>query len=182
MLPGYRLPETTRKWCSALKWVSVLLGLLLAAEVIFNQTLDDMIASHWQGLTDLARTQVQFSPEKTRLLLGLAFVAWSPALLVLFAAFRLFHTLSKGDAFSEQVHRAIRFLGAMVMVNGLIGLVIRSAFTLALTYDNPAGTKELSIAFGSGQINYLLVGTLILILGHIFLQAVRISDENRQIV
>ncbi|MEM8634162.1 MAG: DUF2975 domain-containing protein [Pseudomonadota bacterium] len=182
MLPAYELPNRTRKWCSTLKWISVGLIVLMVADLIFAGVLGRIIQGHYLALSDIARDDVRFSNDKMRLLRILAFFAWAGATLILFAGFRLFSTLSGGEPFSTRVQRDIRFLGATILLNGIIGLFMRSAFTLALTYDNPPGKGELSIAISSSQISYLLVGGIILILGHIFLQAVRISDENRQIV
>ncbi|MEM6900217.1 MAG: DUF2975 domain-containing protein [Pseudomonadota bacterium] len=182
MLPAYELPDRTRKWCAILKWISVVLIVLMLADLLFAGVLQRIIQGHYLALSDMARQDVNFSNNKTRLLHALAFTAWSGATLILIAVLRLFSTLTDGEPFSTKVQHAIRFLGAMILLNGIIGVFMKSAFTLALTYDNPPGKGELSIAISSSQISYLLVGGIILILGHIFLQAVRISDENRQIV
>lgn len=182
MLPAYQLPDSTRKWCAFFKWMTAILVLLMIADLVFADVLQRIIEGHYLALSDFARGEVQFSDTKNWLLRGLALISWGSAILILLAGFRLFDTLARGEPFSANVQRAIRLLGAMILLNGALGILMRTIFPVALTYDNPPGHGEVSIAISSAQVNHLIIGAIILILGHIFLQAVRISDENRQIV
>ena len=50
------------------------------------------------------------------------------------------------------------------------------------TYDNPTGHRLFSISLDAYQGLMLLLGGLFLIIGHIYTEAVRMAEENRQYV
>ena len=51
-----------------------------------------------------------------------------------------------------------------------------------MTFNSAEGQRILRLSIGTDQSITLLFGTLFLIIGQIFTEAVQISDENRQIV
>ena len=70
----------------------------------------------------------------------------------------------------------------MVLIEAVIRSVFISLMVLFMTYDAGEGQRTLTISIGSHQLIAILVGIVFLIIGHVFTQAVHISDESRQIV
>lgn len=182
MLPGYELPRRTRRICTALKWLTILFGTIFTGFLILGDATGSIIDDAWTTLPKEIADAVVHSDGKRRLLTGLAAMFLLTDYLILIGMYRTFSALETGDAFAERSVKSIRFLGLMIVVYCIGSLASTSVMALALTFDSPPGSKLLTVSGSFGQLRTLLTGTILLIIGQIFTQAVRISDENRQIV
>ncbi len=57
-----------------------------------------------------------------------------------------------------------------------------AALSVVLTFANPPGQKMLVLGISLDDYMIALFGGLILAIGHVMVEATRISDEHRQIV
>lgn len=183
MLPGYKLPPRTRLACRLLKWFTVFVGIAYIVFYFRDGMAASIIDNHWNQLTTLQKDAVVYSGGKKLLLTAIATVGWFSPILIVCGIYRVFAALQKGSAFALPVVTSLRFLGLMIIAHLMISFSVRPLMFGALTFDSKGeDTHVLSIAIGTGQAQLLLFGALFLIIGQILTQAVRISDENRQIV
>ena len=182
MLPGYQLPNRTRLICRILKWSTVLIAAIFVY-FYFAHDMTDKVSDHfWNELSDEAQAAVIVSNGKTHAIRALAALAWFMPLILLFGAWRMFAAFQTGDAFSLRTVKSIRLMGVVIVIETLFRILFPSAMIGLMTFDSAEGQRVLKLSMGTDQLITLLFGALFLLIGHIFTQAVHISDENRQIV
>jgi hypothetical protein len=104
-------------------------------------------------------------------------IAWA-----LWTARRLFLRLAAGDVFRTETGTLLRRFGlALLLYAGLMPFVTM-AMCWIVTMNNPPGQKLLRLGVSDQNVVLALVGTLILVIGSVLADAVRIADENRQII
>ena len=182
MLPGYELSPRLRLICRVSKWATLALGVLLLALLFTGGVISAITAQAWTQLAPETQAAIQFSDAKKAQVQALAYAGYLAPFLILFGAFRMFSALQTGAVFSLKTVKALRFLGLMVLLEAIFRSLFGSLMILLMTFDASSGHRTLSISIGSQQLIAILVGIIFLIIGHVFTQAVHISDESRQIV
>ena len=182
MLPGYELSARLRLVCRLSKWATLGIGVLLGLILVSSNVISEITGQAWNSLGPDTQAAIQFDDAKRMQVNAFATLGYLAPVLILFAAFRMFQALQTGAVFSARTVKALRFLGLMVLIEALFRTVFGTLLILLMTYDAEGGNRTLSIGFGSGQVISILVGIIFLIIGHVFTQAVHISDESRQIV
>lgn len=182
MLPGYMLPERTQKICTMLKWLTVLVGISYIFYIFKFDLIGQLIHGAWNQLPKRISDLVIYSDGKKTLLNGLALLFLIADYIVLWAIFQLFAAFETSDTFSNRSVKSIRALGTAILVTSIFWVIRDSVMVLALTLDNPPGSRLLVLSASTGQARMLLISLVFLLISHVFTQAVRISDENRQIV
>lgn len=157
MLPGYELSPQEKRIFSALQAALISLGVIILPLAYFGSSLP------FEGSTMLSIDML--------VVLRDAFSFW----LIIFGALIVIQALRSGQVFSARTARAIRLFGILILVQtGLV--IVLNSFQLSRFQDTVFA--NITIA----EVTTILVGLTIFAIGHIFTQAVRISDENRQIV
>jgi len=168
------LPEPTQKMC---RWISVIAFVMaicmsLIIVILVSQYPNDTI--------------VRLSPE-LRGVNGSVSVAayfWASIfggwiVVICLAIANLFRILAKGDVFSQLMVRAVRRLGQVLLIYGVIGLIAPSILATL-----QAGKDEIVIqgTFNSQTFITILFGFTIIALSHVLSAAVEMVDENRAFV
>lgn len=113
---------------------------------------------------------------------GLVLALGALGLGVLLAAFQqmraLFDSYRHGEVFTPRAARHIRNIGLWLIALALVGVVVPTLQQLALTYDNPAGRKVLSIALSGDTLSYVLAGGLLVVIGWAMRGAAEAVAEN----
>lgn len=184
MLPGYELPTRTRRLCKVLKWFSLAVAVFSLCVTIGYDTAGLIIDKYWDQLSDAQRAAMVYSDFKKRALTATAYFSEAAFFWPIFGAFHLFAKLEKSTALSSSVAKAIQFMGISILIYVIMTLMVHPMMFGIFTHDFPKdkGLRTLSFVFYTKDALILTFGALFLIIGHIFTQAVRISDENRQIV
>lgn len=182
MLPGYTLPERTRVFCTGLHWFTLLVAVVFIVMLFTENGAEMIIDQYWNALAPEVRDAVRYTEFKRGLVYGVGALAWLNGLLLFAGIWRVFRALANGAPFALPVVRAIRFLGLLILVHLAISLSITPLMNLAMTFDNENGQRVLAISTNTGHAQLLMLGGLFLVLGQVFTEAVRLSDENRQIV
>jgi len=94
----------------------------------------------------------------------------------------LFGCYARGEVFSPAPAAFIRNLGLVMLASVGVSLLMPIAGSLLLTYDNPAGSRQLSIGVSSDTYMLVLLGGLFLVIGWVMREAARISEENSRFV
>ena len=182
MLPGYELSARMRLICTVSKWATVAIGALLLLILSQTDVVSEITGQAWNSLGPETQAAVQFDEAKRPQVNAFALIGYFAPMLILFGAFRMFRALEAGTVFSIRTVKALRFLGLMVLIEALFRTLFGSLLILLMTHDAEDGQRTLSIALDSNQLIAILVGIIFLVIGHVFTQAVHISDENRQII
>jgi hypothetical protein len=182
MSTEYRLPKSMRYICFGFQMLTVLLALLSAWTFYAYDVIDQLMDVYWNRVSEDARSAITYSPVKKAILQSLATASYFAPVLILVGTFRIFGALKSGDPLRQQAVRAVRFLGGSIAAYALSRIAIYPASVMAMTYDNPANQKELSIAVDTSTLIVLMIGVALIMIGHIFIHAVKIAEENRQFV
>lgn len=182
MSTEYSLPRSMRYICLGFQILTVLLALFSVWAFFAYNIIDQTMDVYWNRVSEDARSVITYSPTKKLLLQALATAGFFAPVLILIGTFRVFGTLRTSDPFRKQVAHAMRFLGASITAYALSRIAVYPASVLVMTYDNPANQKELSIALDTSTLIVLMIGIAIVMIGHIFIHAVKMAEENRQFV
>ncbi len=104
-------------------------------------------------------------------------LAWA-----LWTARKLFLRLAAGDVFQIETGTLLRRLGLALLVYAGLTPFFRMAICWIVTMQNAPGQKVLRFGVSDQDVVMALVGMLVLVIGSVLADAVRIADENRQIV
>ena len=117
-------------------------------------------------------------------IMGLALSTLHLGLLAyaLFAIAGIFRMFAKGEWFSPSISRHLKRFGIALLLFGGATPLVRMLMVGIITMQNPPGQRMLAIGFSANDFVLVLVGTLIIMLGYTMREAVRMADENRQIV
>jgi len=181
-MSDYQLPSSLRYVCIGFQILTILL--VIGAVIIFftHNVLDKTLDLYWNRVSENARAVITYSAGKKRLLQTLATLSYFSPILILVGAFRVLGALRTGTPFRRHAAQMIRFLGGTIILYALSRLFMHTISVYAMTFDNPAGHVELSIAVDTNTLSILLIGVIIFLIGQIHTHAVRIAEENRQFV
>lgn len=116
---------------------------------------------------------------------GLAIVALVK-LLLFAAAFHaladMFGCFARGQTMSAVAAAHLRKAGQWFVLAAIFGVFAHTASIVLLTLGNPAGERQLSVAFSSDQLFPLILAGVLFAVGHILESAARIAEENRGFV
>jgi len=105
--------------------------------------------------------------------------------LVLWTFYLLYEWLEacgRGEAFHPATaHYAYR-LGRVLLALACLNIIGRTAIILALTWNNPAGQRSLSIGIESTDMMLLLTAAILTLFGWIQAEAARLAAENQSFV
>lgn len=110
-------------------------------------------------------------------LLPLSFV-----LLGIWCARQCFLQFLEGRYFELDVIRNLRRLSAYVVWSVVVGVVCKSAMSIAMTAMNPAGKRQMSVSFSSQEVFILLFAGLIWVIAAVITHAKVLADEHAQFV
>ena len=90
----------------------------------------------------------------------------------------LFSLYEKGQIFTKENVDCYRALGRILMLWVICDIVNRSLLGIALTLDNPPGTRLLVIGLDGGDFSGIFVGTVILIIAWVMDEARKIQEDH----
>ena len=97
------------------------------------------------------------------------------------AVWRIGEAFARGEVFVAVTARALRRLGATLLIGAASTGVSRTA-SIALATTMPDGGGLLVVGFGTSESFLLLAGLMMLVLGHVMVLAIEIDRENRSFV
>lgn len=178
----YLLPDRTRLACRGMKWFALAVAVLIVSLSFTSDMTSKIIEAHWNSLAPDVREAVTYTPAKKWLLHGLAAISYFSLLLIVFGTARVFAAFQKGTVFSSGAVKAVRFLGLLIFVFAAIQLLIPTLIVLGLTFDNADGLRTLTLSINTSGVILLMIGTVILVIGQILTQAMKIAEENGQFI
>lgn len=100
----------------------------------------------------------------------------------LFALWEMFSEFSEGNILAMPPARNMRKAGQHFVWTAAWGFVAQPLTVLLATIGNPPGERQLSIALGSHMLFPLLLAGVLVCVGHVLMEAIRIDRENKSFV
>ncbi len=146
----------------------------------------------WMGwaLLELDEVDIGFTTDEVGPLTS--FERWSAATLSvlplsvsLFALYnlqKLFSFYADGKFFAPENARCFRSMGWALVIAVPVDILFSAALSVLLSFDQPAGQRMLEISMSSNDIGIAVVGGVIVIVSWVMAEAVKLAEENAQIV
>lgn len=153
----------------------VLYPIVLAIGLFSPTPFGDFVAPY----TELAR-----SDWSANIWLG-AIVGMIPfgfAILALNAMRQLFALYKLGDPLAPQAGPLIRKIGANLLVASILGVAILPVKSALMSMSNPVGERFVSVSLSNGDIGFILVAGLLLLIGWSMTEATKLVEENKGFV
>ena len=182
MEPVYQLPSQLKYLCLTFQGVAVLVAILALWLFFYQGAIDTSINQYWERISPQAQANVTIHDFKRLLLSAIATVAYFAPILILTGAFLTLGAFRTHDPLSLKSAKSVRFLGITIILYALSKIATFSLVVIALTYDNPPGTKEFAIAVDTHTLVTLMIGVIIVVIGHMLTEATRVAEENKQFI
>ena len=89
---------------------------------------------------------------------------------------------ANGDTFQADTARRVLRIGQGLLLIAILNIVSHTIIVLAVTWNNPAGERTLSIAIDGSGLFTLLAAALLTLFGYIQSEAARVMAENREFI
>lgn len=122
------------------------------------------------------------TPTERAVAIALTVAPLSVALFAVWNLRRLFSLYATGRIFTRENVRCFRNMGWALIVIVPVEVVYRAALSVALSMDNPPGERFFAIELSSNNLGILLIGAVVLVVSWVMAEAVRVQEENAQIV
>jgi hypothetical protein len=171
-----------RRFSNAMVIVTSIGMVLIAVAMILVFVIPDWTRNLLMARLGEAGRNLTLTPG--RLAAGAAITAVPVGILLfgLWQARALFSDFADGRIFTMISARRLRDFAASVMAQAVLGPITSTALLLAFTFDNPPGTRQLSIGLSTNDYVALIVGAVLLAVAWVMVEATRIADEHASIV
>ncbi|WP_130409457.1 hypothetical protein [Thalassococcus sp. S3] len=173
------LPQRIRRWSQVFAYVT-LAAMILIAGVFLLFLFRPALA--YDVLVDAAPSvQVAGEIGVTTIYALLAVGALSVAvqLFLLWGMYRLFSLYAAGEALTGECGDCVSRIGAALLALPVASVIYGMASSVLLSWQNPEGQRELTIALSLHSIGFLIGGALLLMVGITIRQAAQVAEENR---
>src|SRR3954463_9868306 len=181
-MPLFPNSDRLRRLCNTMVIVTSIGMVLIAALTVLVFLIPDwtrtlLIARLGEGDRNLTLT-----PGRGAAGAALTAIPVGVLLFGLWQARALFADFAVGRIFTLASARRLRDFAASMLAQAILGPISSSALLLAFTYDNPPGTRQLTIGLSSNDYIALIVGGVLLAVAWVMVEATRIADEHASFV
>ncbi|QEL26271.1 DUF2975 domain-containing protein [Bosea sp. F3-2] len=173
-----RLRRVSR-WARAFSYAAALLMLF---GLLWLWTDAEALARHARSTIGLGNAPLASSARGYRAAFALA---WIPAALFVLAMLRLgslFRAFGEGRVLVEENAAGLLRVGWLLAGFGAATPIVRTAQSMALTFDNPEGQRHIAVMLDPGIFAALAAGATLIAFGLVLREAIRLSDENQSFV
>ena len=134
--------------------------------------------SHSIALNYQIHDMANFSFIHKMLILAIECIPLSITVLICHKLSKLFHLFEQGSLFEEENIRLIKQISICMILSEMLQLIYQPLATLALSFNNPAGERFISLTFGSTNLSTLITGFIILVASWIMQEAQQLKSET----
>lgn len=167
-----------RRLAGVLRWMLLAVAAAIPAAVFLIAATAPLWVLQREGLAGLPLDLAAGEPWRLRTAIAVGAI---PSLVLIWGLARLstlFRRVAEGEVFSEPGARALRDFAVAVLAHAALAPLAHTAVVLVLTLANPAGQRQLSLAFGSDDVAGVVIGLVLLAVAWILREGRRIADEN----
>jgi len=171
--------RSVSRWARAFCYAA---GLLMAFGLVWLWANPDALADYARG--SIGVRDAALAPSSRGYWAAFA-LAWIPAGIFILAMLRLgslFRAFGDGRILVEENAAGLLRVGWLLACFGAATPIIRSLQSVALTFDNPAGQKQLAVTLDPGIFAALAAAAALIAFGHVLREAIRLADENQSFV
>ena len=171
-----------RRFSNAMVIVTSIGMVLIAVAMILVFVIPDWTRNLLMARLGEAGRNLTLTPG--RLAVGAAITAIPVGVLLfgLWQARALFADFAVGRIFTLASARRLRDFAACMMAQAILGPISSTALLLAFTFDNPPGSRQLSIGLSVNDYVALIIGGVLLAVAWVMAEATRIADEHASFV
>ncbi len=170
-----------RRVSSFMAWLVTIGGLALVAFFAWFWSDPDLLKGWLQEFTQLPVT-IPLTPLAYWGSFAAASLPFALGLATLWVTRRLFLGYARGDIFTLAAARRLTAIGGLLLASMGAGVVARTLATLALTWENPPGQRQLAVSLSSHDFALAVLALLLMVVGWILGEAARLAEENRLFV
>lgn len=177
--------EAARRLCGVSRWArafSYAAALLMLFGLVWLWTDTEALARHARSTIGLWNAPVALSGRGYWTAFALA---WVPAGLFVLAMLRLgslFRAFGEGRVLVEENAVGLLRVGWLLAGFGATTPIMRTAQSIALTFDNPEGQRHIAVMLDPGIFAALAAGATLIAFGLVLRETVRLADENQSFV
>ena len=119
-----------------------------------------------------------FSLAHKLIVLAIECIPLSITVLICHKLAKLFHLFEQGSLFEEENIRLIKQISICMILSEVLQFIYQPLATLALSFNNPAGERFISLTFGSTNLSTLITGFIILVASWIMQEAQQLKSET----
>jgi len=176
------LPRNLKVLCRIMQALALFSALALIIYGFLDDGIGQIIDGFWNQMDSKVRDATVYSgPKQAVVTLIAGLLLYSP-LIIFFGIWRVFARFARGPILSSESVATVRMLGWLIITWAVITIIAYPAMFFAMTYANPDGMRVLSVALGTVQLEKILFGALLVVLGHVLTRGVSVAEENRQFV
>ena len=121
----------------------------------------------------------QFSLTHRFIILTIELVPISITVLICHLLAKLFLLYEQGALFEEENIKLIKYISIYMILGEFIQLIYQPLITAALTFNNPAGKRMMSITLGSTNVSTLITAFIILLASWIVKEAHQLKTDSQ---
>jgi hypothetical protein len=95
---------------------------------------------------------------------------------------RCFEQFSAGRFFSSSAVRSLSLFAGLTMASVAASVVTTTLVSMVLTLQNPAGSRSLTVSFGSDQVLLLFFAGMVWLMASIIHQGQMLAEENASFI
>lgn len=163
-------------------WLTTFGLALTLAAVVYVLTDADVLTGLLQDEVLTSEANVALTPWSRAVLTALILVHAVFGAAILWGVRRLFRAFADGRIFATASAASLRTIGLLMIAYAPAGVVIEAIASVVATIGNPAGQRQLTIGLEGADLQLVLMGGLLLVIGWVMGEAVGMSEELEQIV
>jgi hypothetical protein len=175
--------DRLRRFSKAMAMLTTLGMLLIAVAMILVFLIPDWTRNLL--LARLGQAGHELSLSSPGHLIAAAAITAVPIGVLLFGLWQvraLFLNFANGHVFTLASARLLRDFAGAVLAQAILGPISSTALSIALTLNNPSGSRQLVIALSVHDYLALIIGGVLLAVAWVMVEATRIADENASFV
>lgn len=137
------------------------------------------------ALIGLSVPEVRFETLTTGTLVSGFALSMIPALVLIYGLVqlrRLFGLYGQGLIFSSRHAIYLRRFALAAILSVAAQIVTSSLISILLTFNNPPGSRYLTVSLTSDQLGTVFLGSVLLVIAWIMVEGSKIAEDNAQIV
>ncbi|MBS0288776.1 MAG: DUF2975 domain-containing protein [Proteobacteria bacterium] len=113
---------------------------------------------------------------------GISLIPTILVMILIYKLSKLFNNYAKGIVFNKDNVKYYKQLGQGMFVLAFINFLSPALLSLALSFQNPPGTRFISLSLGTPQLFPILVGLVIIGISYVMEKAHQLEEDAQHII